>query len=125
MNLDQKKQKTSAWFEALRDDICESYEALERDYKGPLMDQPAGTFKRKPWQRTDLDGGDGGGGVSAVMEGRLFERVGVNVSTVYGSFPAEFAGNIPGAEEDPKFWASGISHVAINCHGFALPWVLT
>ena len=112
MSTKNNKQKAADWFEELRIDICAFYEKLEQDYDGPLKDKAPGKFVRTPWQRKDIDGGDGGGGITAVMEGRLFERVGVNVSTVHGSFSQEFAGAIPGAEEDPSFWASGVSLVA-------------
>jgi len=107
-----KKQKASDWFEDLRTSICQTYEQLEQDYAGPYTDRPAGKFVRKSWQRSDADGSDGGGGVTAVMAGRLFERVGVNVSTVHGAFSEEFAKAIPGADKDPRFWASGVSLVA-------------
>jgi coproporphyrinogen III oxidase len=104
--LDPQQQASRTWFESLRNRICAEFEAIERE-----AGSDAG-FTYLPWERTDVSGEPGGGGVRGQLAGRVFEKVGVNVSTVGGRFSPEFAISIPGAEEDPRFFATGISLVA-------------
>ncbi|TAL28942.1 MAG: oxygen-dependent coproporphyrinogen oxidase [Alphaproteobacteria bacterium] len=117
---DNRKETAAAWFASLRDQICAAFEKIEDDLTGTHHDLPAGRFERQPWSRADAKRKDGketdgdlqGGGVMSIMRGRVFEKVGVNISTVYGTFSSEFRKNIPGAAETGAFWASGVSLVA-------------
>ncbi len=104
--LDEQQAAARHWFESLRDRICAAFEEIEREAGSDAA------FDYTPWDRIDPSGEPGGGGVRGVMKGRVFEKVGVNVSTVGGTFEGEFAKSIHGAGEDPRFFATGISLVA-------------
>jgi coproporphyrinogen III oxidase len=112
--LESRKERARAWFEELRDLICAALEAVEDEAEGlPGCEGKApGRFVKKAWTRSDHGGEDGGGGVTALMSGRVFEKAGCHSSTVHGTFAPEFAKQIPGADTDPRFWASGISFIA-------------
>lgn len=106
LTLDPRQSAARIWFEGLRDRICAEFEAIEREAGSDAR------FAYLPWNRDDDPAGEGGGGVRGVMKGKVFEKVGVNVSTVGGAFSPEFARSINGAEDDPRFFATGISLVA-------------
>jgi coproporphyrinogen III oxidase len=112
--LEARKAEARAWFEALQLELIEAIEAIERECPGPYGDEATapGRFEIKPWARTDHTGAPGGGGRMAMLRGRVFEKMGAHCSTVFGSFAPEFAAQIPGADADPRFWASGISVIA-------------
>ena len=106
IELDHEQQAARDWFEALRDRICAEFEGIEREAGSDAA------FGYTAWERADESGEPGGGGVRGLMKGKVFEKVGVNVSTVAGRFSEEFARTIHGADEDPRFFATGISLVA-------------
>jgi len=105
-SLDEQQQAARDWFEGLRDRICAAFEAIERDAGSDAA------FIYTPWDRSDPSGEPGGGGIRGQMNGKVFEKVGVNVSTVGGRFSPEFAASVHGAGDDPSFFATGISLVA-------------
>ncbi len=109
-----QKEIAAAWFRSLRDRICAEFEKIETELTGTAKTSlPAGKFERKIWDRQNEDGTPGGGGEMSLMHGRVFEKVGVNISIVHGNFSETFRKQIPGAEtNDGAFWAAGISLVA-------------
>ena len=100
--VEEQKKQASDWFRTLRDQIRDAFEAIEDELTGVHADMPAGRFEVTDWDRPG-----GGGGQMSVMRGRVFEKVGVNISTVHGEFSEEFRGNIPGTDQSGSFWASG------------------
>jgi coproporphyrinogen III oxidase len=111
-SLDEKKERAVRWFQELQNQICDEFTAIENEgvpedsEQEGLSDLPAGRFQEKKWNREG-----GGGGRMRVMNGRIFEKVGVNTSVVHGELSEEFRASIPGASENGKFWAAGISVV--------------
>mgnify|MGYP006265672897 CR=1 FL=1 len=112
--LAERQNKARLWFEDLQMQLIAAIEQIERDCSGPFADEAKepGRFKLTPWSRNNHDGTPGGGGRMAMLDGRVFEKMGAHTSTVFGTFAPEFAKQIPGAEEDPHFWASGLSVIA-------------
>jgi len=112
--IDQRKEAAKRWFEDLRDQIVTAFEAIEDALPAgaAVAERPSGRFARTPWKRTDHSGAPGGGGMMAMMKGRVFEKVGVHVSAVFGEFAPEFRKDVPGAADDPRFYATGISLIA-------------
>ncbi|MDJ0447353.1 oxygen-dependent coproporphyrinogen oxidase [Methylocystis sp. JR02] len=111
--LEARKKEAREWFEALQLRICAAFEALEDEATGPFAETTApGRFQLSPWERQNHDGAPGGGGRMGMIHGRVFEKAGVHCSTVFGTFQPEFAKQIPGAAEDPRFYATGISLIA-------------
>jgi coproporphyrinogen III oxidase len=112
--LQNRKTSAQAWFEKLQLRICAAFEKLENEASGPFAPEAggAGRFVLTPWERKNHDGAPGGGGRMGMLHGRVFEKAGVHCSTVFGTFQPEFAKQIPGAEADPRFFATGISLIA-------------
>ena len=107
--MDERQIRATTWFRELRDSICAEFEALEREAPEDLYPGDPGTFDYTDWQRQVENGGGGTGGM---LRGRFFEKCGVHISVVQGEFTPEMAANIPGAQDDPRFWAAGISLIA-------------
>jgi len=108
-NIGEKKETASAWFSSLRTKICTALEELEDACPIHAPEEAPGRFVREPWERTDGTGAPGGGGEMSMLHGRLFEKAGVHISTVFGQLSPEFAQQIPGTEAGGQFWASGVS----------------
>lgn len=109
---DPRLAAATTWFSGLQQRVVRAMEALEQAFPGADPWRAPGRFALEPWTRTDATGAPGGGGRTAMLKGRLFEKLGAHCSTVFGAFPAEFARQIPGAAEDPRFWAAGVSVIA-------------
>ena len=112
--LEARKTQARLWFETLRQDLCQAFEELETALAAaaPAGAEAPGRFVETPWTRLDHSGEEGGGGLMSLLKGRVFEKAGIHTSTVFGEFAPEFRKQIPGADEDPRFWASGVSLIA-------------
>ena len=108
--FEEKKDKAAGWFKALRDDICAEFEAIEREAPASLYPGEPGSFVFEPWERKVENGGGGTGGM---LRGRFFEKCGVHISVVKGEFEGEMRERVPGAKDDPRFWAAGISLLSL------------
>jgi coproporphyrinogen III oxidase len=110
----ERQQQAQAWFERLRDELCVALEEVEAQLPAGarLAERAPGRFARTPWSRNDHTGAPGGGGTMSLLNGRVFEKAGIHTSTVFGEFAPEFRSQIPGAADDPRFWASGVSLIA-------------
>ena len=101
----KEKKEVEEWFRCLRESICQSFENIEKEFQNELIKKKPGKFERKKWKRFKTSK-KGGGGEMSIMKGRIFEKVGINISTVFGSFSKEFRKQIPGCEKNPNFWGS-------------------
>ena len=110
--LDERQSDARIWFETLQGQIHTLFETLEAEAPAHAEADRPGRFVREPWRRTNHDGAPGGGGIMGLLGGRLFEKAGVHVSAVHGTFSEQFRGQIPGAADNPAFWAAGISLIA-------------
>ena len=113
-DIEARKSAAAEWFGRLQEKLIAEMERIEDECAGPFFPEATapGRFERRSWSRANHDGADGGGGKMAILKGRVFEKMGVHTSVVHGTFAPEFAKQIPGAEEDPRFWAAGVSVIA-------------
>jgi coproporphyrinogen III oxidase len=112
--LSMRKDAAQSWFQEIQGRLIAAFEDLEREAPGPFAkaDLEPGRFQVEPWNRVDAFGAPGGGGRTALLRGRVFEKAGIHFSAVHGRFPEEFAKQIPGADVDPRYWAAGVSVIA-------------